>query len=227
MYLEFGQYPARFEIKKMRCLFLKQILEQDHSSQIHRFFQLQLQNPTKADWVSTCLGDLSDLKINETLEEIRNMSKTKFKNLIKSRILEIAFHYLQSKRGSKGQEIKYTKVEMAEYLLPFNSKLNIEEKQYLFSIRNRMTKIPINYGQKDQKCVCGANENLQHIYSCQAFNTMKPEIQYNEIYNGNLKTQIQIYRRMEKCMEIRNQVKETKIPCDPSDPPNCFQFGFG
>ena len=96
---------------------------------------------------------------------------------------------------------------MAEYLLPFNSKLNIEEKQYLFSIRNRMTKIPINYGQKDEKCVCGADENLQHIYSCQAFNKIKPEIQYNEIYNGNLKTQIQIYRRMEKCMELRNQVK--------------------
>ena len=40
MYLEFGQYPARFEIKKMRCLFLKQILEQDKNRQIYRFFQL-------------------------------------------------------------------------------------------------------------------------------------------------------------------------------------------
>ena len=127
MYLEFGQYPARFEIKKMRCLFLKQILEQDQSSQIYRFFQLQLKNPIKGDWVSTCLSDLSDLQINESLEEIRNMSKTKFKNKLKSKILVKAFHYLQSKRGSKYREIKYTILEMSEYLLPFNLKLNIEE----------------------------------------------------------------------------------------------------
>ena len=144
MYLEFGQYPARFEIKKMRCLFLKQILEQDQNSQIYRFFQLQLKNPIKGDWVSTCLSDLSDLQISETLEEIRDMSKTKFKKILKSKILVNAFHYLQSKRGSKGKEIKYTILEMSDYLLPFNSKLNIEEKQHLFSIRNRMTKIPMN-----------------------------------------------------------------------------------
>ena len=132
MYLEFGQYPARFEIKKMRCLFLKQILEQDKNSQIYRFFQLQLKNPIKGDWVSTCLSDLSDLQISETLEEIRDMSKTKFKKILKSKILVNAFHYLQSKRGSKGQEIKYTILEMSEYLLPFNSKSNIKENNIYF-----------------------------------------------------------------------------------------------
>ena len=136
------------------------------------------------------------------------------------------FHYLQSKRGSKGREIKYTILEMSEYLLPCNSKLNIEEKQNLFSIRNRLTKIPINFGQKDEKCLCGAEEILSHIYLCQAINKEKPELPYNEIYNGNLKTQLKIFRRIEKCQQSRNQVKEIKIPCDPSDPPNCIQFGF-
>ena len=87
MYLEFGQYPARFELQKMRCLFLKQILEQNENSQIYKFFQLQLKNPVKSDWVSTCLSDLSKLEIKETLEEIKNMSRIRFKNIVKNRIL--------------------------------------------------------------------------------------------------------------------------------------------
>ena len=69
MYLEFGQYPARFELRKMRCLFLKQILNEDKNSQLYRFFKLQMNNPVKGDWVTTCMNDLKELKINLTLEE--------------------------------------------------------------------------------------------------------------------------------------------------------------
>ena len=82
MYLEFGQYPARFELRKMRCLFLKQILNEDKNSQLYKFFKLQLNNPIKGDWVTTCLNDLKELKIYETLEEIENMPRNKFKNMI-------------------------------------------------------------------------------------------------------------------------------------------------
>ena len=51
------------------------------------------------------------------------------KNMVKSRIEKKAFEYLKSKRGSKGIEIKYNALEMSEYLSPFNSTLNIEEKR--------------------------------------------------------------------------------------------------
>ena len=227
MYLEFGQYPARFELKKMRCLFLKQILNQERNSQLYQFFQLQLKNPVKGDWVTTCLNDLKELKINETLEEIENMSKNKFKNLVKSKILKNALEYLLSKQGSKGQEIAYTSLEMADYLQPFNSTLNIEEKQKLFALRNRMTKIPSNYGKTEEECVCGSKENLPHIYSCKLLSKIEPKVIYNQIYNGNVKTQIEIFRRMEFNLERRNQMKEEKIPCDLRDPLNFNQFGIG
>ena len=50
---------------------------------------------------------------------------------------------------------------------------------------------------------------------------------YNEIYNGNLNTQIEIFRRMEWNLEKREQIKnEQKHPCDPCDPPYC-QYGIG
>ena len=121
MYLEFGQWPARFELKKMRCLFFRTILKEDENSQIFRFFKLQLHNPVKGDWVSSVLKDLSELEIYESLEEIRNMTKNKFKNMVKSRIEKKALEYLQSKRGSKRIEIEYNELKISEYLLPFNS----------------------------------------------------------------------------------------------------------
>ena len=144
LYLEFGLWPARFELKKMRCLFLQQILKQEEQSQIFQFFDLQLKNPLKGDWVSMCMKDLSELEISETFEEIKNMTRSKYKNIIKSRIEKIALEYLLSKRGSKGKEIEYSSLEMSEYLLPFNSYLNIDEKRKMLEFRNRMTQIPRN-----------------------------------------------------------------------------------
>ena len=73
LYLEIGQHPARFEVQKMRLMYLKYILEEREDSLLRRFFQLQLEEPTKGDWVSKCFTDLKELEIPETLEEIKNM----------------------------------------------------------------------------------------------------------------------------------------------------------
>ena len=124
IYLETGQWPARFQIKKLRILFLKSILDENAESIVSQFFKLQLQHPTKGDWVSTCRSDLKEMEIELTFQEIKNMSKESFAKLIKCRIPEIAFRYLLEKRGSKGKEIIYQKLEMAEYLMPHEKRLN-------------------------------------------------------------------------------------------------------
>ena len=112
LYLEVGQVPARFAIQKMRLLFLKYILQQSDESSLKKFFNLQLEQKTRGDWASTCLNDLKALRIAETLEEIKNMSKQKFKNILKERIKENALKYLIEKQGKKGKDIEYTQIEM-------------------------------------------------------------------------------------------------------------------
>ena len=77
LYLEVGHVPAHFEIKRMRLLFLKNILQQKPSSMIYNFFQLQISNPTCGDWATACLKDLKELRISESLQEIQEMNKTK------------------------------------------------------------------------------------------------------------------------------------------------------
>jgi hypothetical protein len=126
MYLEVGQWPARFEIQKIRLFFLKSILEEDDNSMVSNFFHLQLKQPTRGDWATTVQNDLKELNILETFDDIKRMSKTKFKNMVKIRIKRNAFNYLMKKRGSKGCQIQYSTLEMSEYLLPYNDKMKIE-----------------------------------------------------------------------------------------------------
>ena len=164
LYLEAGHIPARFEIIRLRLLYLKNILQQDPSSMIFRFFQLQVENPTQGDWASACFKDLKELGIIESLEEIKQMSKFTFNKMLKKRISENALNYLIKKQNIKGKDILYKKIELADYLQPYN-KLSIEEKRKIFEMRNKMTKIPNNFlnGAQKNKCFCGEDEDMSHI----------------------------------------------------------------
>ena len=197
MYLEFGQIPARFSIIKLRLLFLKYILNQDQNSMLFKFLDLQFKQSTRGDWGSTCLRDLKDLNINLTLDEIKDMTKTKFKTIIKTKIEQTALIYLNKKRGTKGKEIEYSEIKMAEYLLPNNTEMSIDNKRNLFSIRNRIielsTNFPLKY--KEHLCVCGAREEMKHIYTCKILNSEKEKIQYEQIFSNNLKEQTEVLKR--------------------------------
>ena len=62
--------------------------------------------------------------------------------MLKKRIKEGALKYLLEKRGKKGGEIRYSYLEMEEYLLPFNNKLSIDQKREMFALKNAMINIP-------------------------------------------------------------------------------------
>ena len=101
MYLEFSQIPARFEIMKIRLLFLQTILTEDENSMILKFINIQKEHSVKGDWMSTCLSDLKTLGICNNLAEIKAMSKYRFKNILKECVEKNAVEYLMNKQGSK------------------------------------------------------------------------------------------------------------------------------
>ena len=183
LYLEVGVYPARFEIQRLRLLYLRYILDQNEESYVKRMFHLQLENPKRGDWASTCIKDLKELGVNKSFEEIGAMTKPQYSTLIKGKIQEKAFNYLNGKRGSKGKEIVYKNLSMAEYLLPWNRSLSNEQKLQVFAIRNRMIDLPCNFPINDDKvrCSCGEIETMEHIYNS---NSNSGEILFDKNYNG-------------------------------------------
>ena len=220
LYLQLGQTPARFEILKMKLLYLKTILEEPDESSVRKMFNLQLENPTVGDWASSCLSDLKYINVNLTLEEIRKIPKEKYTGILKEKTRETALKYLLAKQGKKGSEISYSCLEMAEYLLPHNSVINVEEKCEMFGVKNGMTDIPYNFSSNSQtKCVCGKLEDNLHIYECELYNVkQQATIPFMKIFNGNLSQQNEVFKKFMKNMDTREKMKTTSYPCDRSDP---------
>ena len=70
--------------------------------------------------------------------------------MIKEAIKVKAFEYLTKKRGSKGLEIEYSELKMAEYLMPNFENHSIDNKRKIFEIRNRMLPISANFSSRKE-----------------------------------------------------------------------------
>ena len=212
LYLELGQRPARFDIFKLQLFYLKYILIQEEKSMMFQFFKIQLENPTKCDWVSSVMNTLLQLDIHLTLEEIKGMSNHKYTVLVKKKCEESALIYLLKKRGSKGSEIEYTKIEMASYLQP-NNEYEIDDQRYVFGMRNKMVDIPSCFTAKEKnksKCHCNQTEDIEHIYNCIYLNSTEPDAYFRNIFSENIIEQKKVVIRFKENMKIREQYSDMK-----------------
>ena len=214
LYLEFGVWPARFEIKKLRLLFLKYILNQNKDSTIYNFLQTQLKSKLKGDFGSMCQRDLCDLEIEMTFNDIKNIKISKFKSLLKEKIANSAFKYLKSNIRNKGKDIVYEQFQMAEYLLP-NRYLNIDDQKFIFSLRSQIfTLSDDENNQIIEKCICYEPLDIMHLYACKRLNEDPISIEYHKIYGNNTKEmKIIIYRirqsleKLQTCIKIKQDQK--------------------
>jgi hypothetical protein len=167
-----------------------------------------------------CLKDLKEMNIIHTLEEIRLMSKNKFTQILRNKTKTRALNYLTEKQGSKGKCIKYSQIEMSEYLLPNNLNLSIDEKINLFALRNKMINVPSNFQKSEEfvECLCGEKETMEHIYHCESFKIENNRLPYQKLYCGTLSEQTEVFWTMMKNLENRDKLVKIRneIPCDPN-----------
>ena len=88
LYLELGHIPARYQIMKLRFLFLKSMLREEEDSRISLILRLQLEERKKGDWSSTCIADLKSLGISGSLEQIMKKPRIQFRKKIIENIRE-------------------------------------------------------------------------------------------------------------------------------------------
>ena len=170
-YLELGIYPIRFEIMKRKVLFLKYILQQDKKSMMFKVFEATCENPVKKDFVKTCRKYLELLNINLSFDNITEMTKHKFKQMVKNSVSEAAFKYLLEEKGkqSKIANLEYSKLEIQEYLVVGNK--NTEISKLLFKARGKSLDIKTHKKWKydDDICVgCGVQKETEtEILACE------------------------------------------------------------
>ena len=119
---------------------------------------------------------------------------------------------MKSKRKSKGQEISYKELKMAEYLRPGYEDITIEEQQSIFSIRNRMIEIYENFPSMHNKeiCQCGSEENMKHIYICKYLSENKEmnNPNFEQIYQENVREQKIINKIFQQNYQNRERRKQ-------------------
>jgi hypothetical protein len=104
IYLELGILRIRDIIKTRRFMFLHHILKQNESSLLYRFFIAQVKYPTYKDWTCQILEDMEELNIDLEFQDISDMSKERFKNIISEKIRTHAFNELLVKKLSRKSE---------------------------------------------------------------------------------------------------------------------------
>ena len=221
LYLELGCTPIRFLIKQRRLFFLHYILSQDTNSLIFRFFMAQLENPSKNDWSEQVLKDLEDLNLHLSIDNIKEMSETVFKDKVKKSVKSAAFQYLDNE-GSGKSKIKsdeYTCLKTQEYLL--SSELTTAEKKFLFQLRTRMICVKNNYksGQDDLLCpLCQATEDTQeHVLSCPVIArrvkivSRQDDVKYENIFSSDIKKQAAVTRLFMKLWKVRTNLMDKTV----------------
>ena len=79
LYLELGVVPFRNIIQQRRILFLHYILNQNSDSLIFKCFESQQKSRNKKDWCKHVVRDIDELKLNLSLNEVKDMTNLQMK----------------------------------------------------------------------------------------------------------------------------------------------------
>ena len=219
LFLELGCKPFREIIRERRLGFLHYILNEDQKSMIHKFFQTQLKNRTKRDWVTTIFDDLEKLNMKETsLETIRTMKKASFMNIVKQKIIERSFENLIKVKNthSKVKNLEYNLLKIQKYLQPNSTEIKREEAQLIFRLRCRMTEAKVNLKGKYDNLECRAcgleEENQNHILDCKILNRreIQEDLKYDNLINGTVMEKLKLAKRFKENFEILENMKKEK-----------------
>ena len=106
MYLETGQVPARFQIKRMMLNFYHYIINQKENSLLKQMLEAQIKLPVKGEFYQTDKDIIKEFDIKDESFE-KSMNKNAFKSTVGDKCKEAALKYLLEKqsRGSKGEGI--------------------------------------------------------------------------------------------------------------------------
>ena len=163
------------------------------------------------------LGVLKECNIPYSDEQIKSMTKLKFKSIVEEKIQVKVLAYLieLQNKHSKSQNLHLNK-SMRKYLLC--DEFSTQEKQTLFKLRSKMLSIKANFKNKHKNniscSICNdknSEESEIHLLSCPSLVNhpkLKNEInkvKYSDVFSDLTKQQQQAVKVFKKIMQIYDQ----------------------
>ena len=115
------------------------------SEMIFKVYKAQKLSPVLGDWVLLLDKDKQQFQINLSDEEVSNISKERFKNIVKNKAKEITIEYLENlkKKKSKSKQLDIGDLTTSPYLT--DSRLNKDERELLFKLRSKTVYVKENF----------------------------------------------------------------------------------
>ena len=208
-FLELGIYPLRYHLSKRRFMYLWHILHRDTSELIRKVYNLQKCKVNKGDWVMIIEKDRQKYNLSISDDEISNMSKERFENMVQKKIKSHAVQYLQDLANSHSKSKAIAKEEFKKKAYFSDRRLTKEDVQLLFTLRTKMLNCKTNFGGQfqDNMCcrVCNESdsiENEDHILSCNVLNTVTHNVKFSDVY-GNTEEQFRALQVFKKVLRRR------------------------
>ena len=164
------------------------VIKSGSNSLLRKFYEAQKNQPVKGDWVNLLEKDKEEFNIYKNDDEIRKMSKYKFKKMIKNQANELALKYLNNLKlkHSKMTNIKISvgKLNPSSYLS--DKRINPDQAKFIFKVRTRMLSMKCNFkNQFKENYTCDlCNEDLdnqEHLLKCKVLQHFIPEILNSKI----------------------------------------------
>ena len=212
-YIETSAWPFRHIILGRRLMYYWCILQKNETELVRAVFNAQRDFPTDGSWISEVQSDLESCNIRYSEDEIRKMSKMKFKKIVKEKIQLKVMSYLVTLQNKHiKSENLHIKANMQEYLS--SEELSLSQKKLLFLLRCKMLKIRANFSSfYNNKISCSLCENLdseeteEHLLCCPFLlneEKVKNEIRtvkYSDVFSG-VAQQSKVVNVFRKVMEI-------------------------
>ena len=170
--LEMEVIPVKFVVMQKQMNFLHYILNEDINSLLRQVFDALREDSRKGDFISLTNRDRIDLKIDQTNEEIADMTKCMWKKYVKEMVKSAALESLVEENNTKERtrDIMFETLQISGYL---ETDMRTPLSKLIFNVRSKTLNIkdwcPWNYS--DLNCVaCGKfPEIIDHFTVCKAY----------------------------------------------------------
>ena len=190
-------------------MFYWSVLNKSESELVRQVLLTQQLSPVRNDWCVQIAADLKLCNIDLTELEISNMSKYKFKSLVRKKVTEQARKYLTDlkEKHSKSAGLSDSFDKMQDYLM--SDSMSTEEKQLLFKFRTQTYPCKTNFRrlyEPDLSCsICPKEDYPKHLLYCTNLGIDTSGLKYNDIF-GDIKKQVKIIKALKQITINRNLV---------------------
>ena len=168
--LEFGVITFSHLIMIRRLMYHHHIISRDNKETIKKIYRKQKEDQLKGDWYETLMTDFDFIREENNDERISKIPKEQYRNMIKRKVENEAFHYfltLKEKSKKKMGHLKYTELAIQPYLI--NGQFTLNQIKLLFSLRSKCYPAKLNFRKLNRgnlKCVMGCieDESQSHIF---------------------------------------------------------------